>query len=539
MGGKRIKSLRVKLVMAFVLVTAAILICTWILTKLLLPRVYLRTKINDLTSMFDAVSVLLAQDGEVTDDTVSSLQSLQSGKNISVLIMDASDRRGLYLRDPVYSTGSHKTRDRMLELELIKAKKDGYNFAAIHWDAELLTKNDRYEIYEMDWISNTSSQTTWGSESGEEDDTTQNAGGTYIDLSGMATDRYYVYMSIDYESISKATDIATSFQLKAAIGILLVAAGLIFLLCRIITRPIEKMSRAAEKMCNLDFEARCPEDRDDEIGELGRSLNVLSEKLEKTIGDLKQANNELEHDIRKKEEIENMRSDFISNVSHELKTPIALIQGYAEGLQDNVNDDPENRNYYCDVIIDEAAKMNNIVRKLLSLNQLEYGEQSLEYDRFDIYDLLRGVLRDTEILQKQQDVTVHLYGEGPCYVWADEYRIEEVVTNYVSNAFHHVSKSREIAVSVKKTDATVRVSVYNTGEPIPEEDLDKVWIKFFKVDKARTREYGGSGIGLSVVKAVMDAHNRKCGVINHEGGVEFWFELDASDDASEKREDKA
>ena len=539
MGGKRIKSLRVKLVMAFVLVTAAILICTWILTKLLLPRVYLRTKINDLTSMFDAVSVLLAQDGEVTDDTVSSLQSLQSGKNISVLIMDASDRRGLYLRDPVYSTGSHKTRDRMLELELIKAKKDGYNFAAIHWDAELLTKNDRYEIYEMDWISNTSSQTTWGSESGEEDDTTQNAGGTYIDLSGMATDRYYVYMSIDYESISKATDIATSFQLKAAIGILLVAAGLIFLLCRIITRPIEKMSRAAEKMCSLDFEARCPEDRDDEIGELGRSLNVLSEKLEKTIGDLKQANNELEHDIRKKEEIENMRSDFISNVSHELKTPIALIQGYAEGLQDNVNDDPENRNYYCDVIIDEAAKMNNIVRKLLSLNQLEYGEQSLEYDRFDIYDLLRGVLRDTEILQKQQDVTVHLYGEGPCYVWADEYRIEEVVTNYVSNAFHHVSKSREIAVSVKKTDATVRVSVYNTGEPIPEEDLDKVWIKFFKVDKARTREYGGSGIGLSVVKAVMDAHNRKCGVINHEGGVEFWFELDASDDASEKREDKA
>ena len=539
MGGKRIKSLRVKLVMAFVLVTAAILICTWILTKLLLPRVYLRTKINDLTSMFDAVSVLLAQDGEVTEDTVSSLQSLQSGKNISVLIMDASDRRGLYLRDPVYSTGSHKTRDRMLELELIKAKKDGYNFAAIHWDAELLTKNDRYEIYEMDWISNTSSQTTWGSEYDDEDESAQNVGGTYIDLSGMATDRYYVYMSLDYESISKATDIATSFQLKAAIGILLVAAGLIFLLCRIITRPIEKMSQAAEKMCSLDFETRCPEDRDDEIGELGRSLNVLSEKLEKTIGDLKQANNELEHDIRKKEEIENMRSDFISNVSHELKTPIALIQGYAEGLQDNVNDDPENRNYYCDVIIDEAAKMNNIVRKLLSLNQLEYGEQSLEYDRFDIFDLLRGVLRDTEILQKQQDVTVHLYGEGPCYVWADEYRIEEVVTNYVSNAFHHVSKSREIAVSVKKTDATVRVSVYNTGEPIPEEDLDKVWIKFFKVDKARTREYGGSGIGLSVVKAVMDAHNRKCGVINHEGGVEFWFELDASDEASEKREDKA
>ncbi len=105
--------------------------------------------------------------------------------------------------------------------------------------------------------------------------------------------------------------------------------------------------------------------------------------------------------------------------------------------------------------------------------------------------------------------------------------IEEVLTNYISNAVHHVSGANIIEVKLIRKESVVRVAVYNTGENIPEEDLDKVWIKFYKVDKARTREYGGSGIGLSIVKAIMDAHNQACGVVNHKNGVEFWFELDA------------
>jgi signal transduction histidine kinase len=534
MEERRIKSLRIKMVAAFVLVTIGILIGTWMLTVFVLPKVYLKSKLNDLISTFDAVEVLLSQTDEFTDDTTLSLNSLQSGKNVSVLVMDA---KSPFVRDPLYTNATRKLQDRMIDLELMKAK---IKFGDSHWDAEILRETDRYQVYEMESVDeNGSIIQTSRSESEERSSVKQEkTEGTYIDLCGYVGDRYYVYLSIDYQSITRSTTIASDFQMKVAIGILFVAAIIIFLLCRMVTRPIEKMCVVAEKMCDMDFEARCPEDRSDEIGELGRSLNVLSERLQETIGDLKKANNELEHDIRKKEEIENMRSDFISNVSHELKTPIALIQGYAEGLQDNINDDPESRNYYCEVIIDEAAKMNGIVKKLLSLNQLEYGEQALEYDRFDIFDVLRGVLRDTEILQKQQEVTVHFYDDGPCYVWADEYRVEEVVTNYISNAFHHVSRSKEIAVSVKKTDATVRVSVYNTGEQIPEEDLDKVWIKFYKVDKARTREYGGTGIGLSVVKAVMDAHNQKCGVINHEGGVEFWFELEAADGQSEKKQEQ-
>lgn len=525
------KSLRVKMVLAFVCVTIGILVATWMLTKFVLPKVYLRSKLNDLTSTYEALTVILSESDEYTDETAAGISSLLLGKNIVVLVMDG---KKTVVAEPLYTNGTRRVQERMRELMLIRR----FNFSLWErsWQEKLIRKTDTYELYEMKAVVDEEPvEAVAEIEPVTDVAKQQTTGGTYIDLMGEVGDSYIIYLSIDYESITTATGIATDFQMKVAVGMLLVAAFVIFLLCRIITKPIEDMSVAAEKMCRLDFNAHCPEDRNDELGELGRSLNVLSERLEKTIADLKQANNELERDIRKKEEVESMRSDFISNVSHELKTPIALIQGYAEGLQDNVNDDAESRNYYCDVIIDEAAKMNDIVRKLLSLNQLEYGQQALEYDRFDIFEVLRGVLRDTEILEKQQGVKVHLYGEGPCYVWADEYRIEEVVTNYVSNAFHHVSKSKEIAVSVKKTDAAVRVSVYNTGEQIPEADLNKVWIKFYKVDKARTREYGGTGIGLSVVKAVMDAHNQKCGVINHEGGVEFWFELESADNMPERK----
>ncbi len=280
-------------------------------------------------------------------------------------------------------------------------------------------------------------------------------------------------------------------------------------------------------MSDLDFNAKYQIKGNDEVGELGESINILSEKLEKTISELKSANNELQSDIQNKIQIDEMRKDFLSNVTHELKTPIALIQGYAEGLKDNINEDAESREFYCDVIIDEAMKMNKMVKKLLTLNQIEFGNTPIELDRFELTGLIRSVLASTNILFRQKNVTVHYEPEEEVYVWADEYMIEEVLTNYISNAVHHVSGANIIEVKLIRKESVVRVAVYNTGENIPEEDLDKVWIKFYKVDKARTREYGGSGIGLSIVKAIMDAHNQACGVVNHKNGVEFWFELDA------------
>jgi len=196
-------------------------------------------------------------------------------------------------------------------------------------------------------------------------------------------------------------------------------------------------------------------------------------------------------------------------------------------LKECINDDAESRDFYCEVIMDEAQKMNTMVKNLLSLNQLEFGNDVVTMERFDIVALIRNVLNSSKILMEQKEIHLIFKEEEPVYVWADEFKIEEVVTNYISNAIHHCEFDKVIEVKLQREDSLVRVSVFNTGQPIPEEDLDKVWIKFFKVDKARTREYGGSGIGLSIVKAIMDSLHRECGVRNYDNGVEFWFELDA------------
>ena len=221
-----------------------------------------------------------------------------------------------------------------------------------------------------------------------------------------------------------------------------------------------------------------------------------------------------------------MRKEFLSNVSHELKTPIALIQGYAEGLKECINDEAESRDFYCEVIIDEAAKMNNMVKKLLTLNQLEFGNDQISMECFDLTELVRGVVNSAQLLADQKDAQILFVQDTSVYVWGDEFKIEEVVTNYVSNAINHIDGERKIEIKMQRREGQIRLSVFNTGKPIPEEDIDKIWIKFYKVDKARTREYGGSGIGLSIVKAIMESMNQKFGVKNYENGVEFWFELE-------------
>jgi signal transduction histidine kinase len=286
------------------------------------------------------------------------------------------------------------------------------------------------------------------------------------------------------------------------------------------------MARVANRMAALDFDAKVSVDRSDELGVLGNSMNELSEKLETTISELKAANAELQKDIQKKEEIDEMRKDFLSHVSHELKTPIALIQGYAEGLMDNINEDQESRDFYCEVIMDEAKKMNVMVKKLLNLNQIEFGNNQVEIRRFDICQLISNKINSSSILFAKKNAEVIFRETAPVYVWADELMIEEVFSNYLSNAINHVYPNGVIKVWFENLDSTLRVHVYNDGDRIPEEDLDKLWIKFYKVDKARTREYGGNGIGLSIVAATMEAHGKAYGVENKEKGVDFYFDMD-------------
>ena len=170
-----------------------------------------------------------------------------------------------------------------------------------------------------------------------------------------------------------------------------------------------------------------------------------------------------------------------------------------------------------------------MVQKLLTLNQLEFGNDQVTMERFDIVPLIRGKIQSVQILAQQKEADILYEGPESLHVWGDEFKVEEVLTNYVSNALNHVDGPRRIKISAEVKEGKTRISVYNTGSSIPEEDIDKIWVKFYKVDKARTRAYGGSGVGLSIVKAIMDSFHQAYGVQNCPDGVEFWFELECGD----------
>ena len=356
----------------------------------------------------------------------------------------------------------------------------------------------------------------------------------YLESWGFFSDNATIFiMTMPMESIHESAAISIRFLMFVGIVVILAGSILIYFITRHITMPIKRLSELSEKMSNLDFDARYETSRrsTEEIDTLGNSMNVLSERLKTTIGELKEANAQLKKDIDEKVQIDEMRKEFIANVSHELKTPIALIQGYAEGLVEGMAEDKENRDYYCGVIMDEAGKMNRMVRQLLTLTALEFGGERLSVERFDLTELIASVISSSGVLLKQNELTVDFDGKESVYVMGDEFKIEEVITNYLTNAIHHVGggeKKIQIRIDHRRDGKEVCVEVFNTGNPIPDEALPNLWTKFYKVDKARTREYGGSGIGLSIVKAIMEMHHKACGVKNHENGVEFWFTLDTA-----------
>ena len=353
-------------------------------------------------------------------------------------------------------------------------------------------------------------------------------GDYYYELWGTLDCGDSIMLRLAIQGIKDNVTIFNKFITYIGIAITLIGIVVAYIFSSYFTKPIMQLSELAKKMAAMDFDARYEGNDKGEIGILGESMNYMSSRLEQNIAQLKSANLELQRDIDKKVKIDQMRTEFLSNVSHELKTPIALIQGYAEGLKEGITDDPESMDFYCSVIIDEANKMNMMVKKLLTLNQIEFGDEELVMERFDIIELVSSVVNANELRAGQKGIKI-IFNQADEHidVWSDEYKIEEVITNYISNAINHCDFEKRIEVNVKKNGDNIRVSVFNTGKNIPEEDINNIWGKFYKVDKARTREYGGNGIGLSIVKAIMDSYGKEYGVRNLDNGVEFWFDLDA------------
>ena len=540
----KIHSIKFKITLLLVVTVTCLVAMLIGFNSIFSEKVYMNRKQKSMVSSYENVNDIMQKytDSQIDKDTMcADMENISTAKGISVLVVDSSWctiyvstqgddsmmerlRMSIFNGDIFKNSGtSEKTpepkepADDSVTDNPADDKKDhkkrfddiiDMSGTSLVENRTIISSNDKYTLQKV---------------------YDERLGDYYLEIWGTLDNGYSIILRTPIQGIKDNVNISTTLIKYVGGAILVVGIISAFVVSTYITRPIKQLSDIAERMSEMDFDARYEGSDKGEIGLLGKSMNNMSEKLEHNIAELKKANLELKKDIDKKEKLEIMRTDFLSNVSHELKTPIALIQGYAEGLKEGITDDPESMEFYCDVIMDEANKMNTMVKRLLTLNQIEFGNDEPDMERFNINELIASVVDANAIRAGQKNMSIVFDNRNEQnFVWADEYKTEEVLTNYISNALNHCDGKQAIEVRTSKSEdgATITVTVYNSGRNIAEEDLERIWEKFYKTDKARTREYGGNGIGLSIVKAIMESMGQEYGVRNVSDGVEFWFTLD-------------
>ena len=491
-----IKSVRIKLFFTLSMVILAIIIFLILVNNFVFGKFYLYSKTQALKSVYEIVNNYYENQAYSEEDMESQIEKLAIKNNFDILIKNNENVNVYTSSKDFFSTLGQMN-------EMTSRLYDN--------SSEEIEKGEGFTIKKVKDRKN---------------------GITYILLSANLDNGYLLYIRIPITSIQESVKISNNFLYLMAGFAILIAAVIVSYVSRKFTDPILELNDIAKKMSNLDFSHKYKTtDGDDEINNLGKSINAMSDKLEKTIKQLRSTNIELEKDIEEKSKIDEMRKTFISDVSHELKTPIALIQGYSEGLLENVNNDEESRKFYAEVILDETNKMDKLVKQLLELMKLEYGKREFNNKEFNIVELEKEVIRKTNVMIEEKQAEIKFDENEDIRVFADDFYIEQVLTNYLTNAIKNVKelygeKYIKISNEINKEEQKVCIKVFNTGEQISEENLNRIWNRFYKADESRHREDGGTGIGLAIVKAIMNNYKNFYGVENRQNGVAFYFELD-------------
>mgnify|MGYP002528857981 FL=1 len=339
-----LSSVKVKLFLTLSTTVLLIILFLIIVNNFALEKFYLYKKQNTLKSVYESLNDYYKTPGQ-DNDLQTELERLSIKNNFDILIKD-NNGINLYTTNKNFSTVIGSIND---ILDKVQSGKE-------------LESNDNFTIKKQRDSKN---------------------GLSYMMLSGKLENGYFLYIRIPLNSIQDSVSISNNFLLMMAGFTILIASIMVTIVSKKFTEPILELNNIAKKMSNLDFSQKYKvTNARDEINDLGRSINTMSDKLERTIKQLRNSNIELERDIEEKSKIDEMRKTFISDVSHELKTPIALIQGYSEGLLENVNNDEESRKFYAEVILDETNKMDKLVKQLLELMKLEYGKREFNNKEF-------------------------------------------------------------------------------------------------------------------------------------------------------------
>ena len=345
---------------------------------------------------------------------------------------------------------------------------------------------------------------------------------------GGVTDLYILDISTSYASISQATGISIQFSLIVGLMVMVLAVLAYSRMSSSVLRPVSQITSVANQIAHLDFSQKCDVDMGGELGVMAESVNTMSDTMQTYIAQLQAANEQLKADIQQKKEQEEARKNLVSNLSHDLKTPIGLIAGYADGLRQGMAKTDSEIREYCDVICDESDRMMSMIQRMMELFRLESGTVQLEQEEFDLADLLNY---ETEIFAMEIERSgINFTADyGEClYVTTDYFSAEQVLTNYMQNAISHMNSGKTLFLSVTELEQAYRVTVFNSAAPIPEEELPRLWDSFYRLDKSRERSRRESGLGLSIVKSNMELLGGGYGVENCPGGVRFWAEFPKS-----------
>ncbi|HBL40542.1 MAG TPA: hypothetical protein DDY98_02810 [Ruminococcaceae bacterium] len=344
----------------------------------------------------------------------------------------------------------------------------------------------------------------------------------------------YIAIWVAMESIDSVVSVFTQVNLTISVVVLLLGLIVSYFIAKSITKPIKNVEHISQQIAELDFAQKADESvSTKELAGLAHSINSMATQLRQSFDELQLANSRLAEDIDRERQVEKMRREFIANVSHEMKTPLCLLQMYSENLKEDV--DGIDREYYCQTIIDETARLNEMVKSMLDISNVENGLSSLNMEPLDYSSLVSYTVSKLSILAEEQALTVSI-DEGIA-VNGDRHYLEQAIKNYVTNAITHTEAGRRIDISLTRQPSSAVFSVFNEGKTIDPEKLPHIWESFYKTDEARVRKDGvHAGLGLYIVRIIAEKHGGSCIAENVDGGVLFTLILPVSPQESTQQE---
>jgi signal transduction histidine kinase len=462
------KSIALKLWSGMIALVLVMLLMLWIFQIVFLEKFYTRIKISEVKSKGYAI-VKQLDSGEVKD-LQNSLEGFANETNTSVELLD-SNGKTLYIASP-NDTSSQ------MPMMMNNSKNDAINSIIAGKEVTLSVIHPKF--------NNTFILIGLPLKVGSEV-----KGGLFISL-----------------PIAPVKDTASILKVQLFyITLILFFTALIFayFLSRGFTKPILEIIKVSEEMASGNFSVRVNSKNRDEIGRLSGTINYMGEELSKT---------------------EQLRKDLIANVSHELRTPLSLIRGYAETIRDVTGNVAEKREKQLGIIIEESERLSKIVDDILNLSQMQAGYVNLNKTQFNISVVLERVVKKFRILSEKTGLNIAFENPGDKMVGGDEIRIEQVMYNLVNNSFNHTERSGNIIIRAIQNEKNLRIEVEDTGIGISEEDLLHIWDRFYKTDKVEGIKSTGTGLGLTIVKTILESQGFKYGVESEKGtGTMFWFEV--------------